>query len=107
MRHCVVIMVKDRNSIWNCLKTLQEKQKMLVISIFSFSHNVFKKLLFQVRLRSGLCGKELNLGMTSSLSSFDQKTKVETAHLIYESRKLGKSDLEQSPITQHSINQIR
>ena len=27
------------------LKTLREKEKMLVTSIFSFSHNVFKRLL--------------------------------------------------------------
>ena len=35
-------------------KTLWEKEKMLVTSIFSFSHNVLKSLLL-----SGLCGKEL------------------------------------------------
>ena len=29
-------------------------------SIFSFSHNVFKWLLSQGRLKSGLCGKKLN-----------------------------------------------
>ena len=32
---------------------------MLVTSIFSFSHNVFKRLLSQGRQKSGLCGKEL------------------------------------------------
>ena len=32
---------------------------MLAISIFSFSHNVFKRLLFQCRQKSGLCGKYL------------------------------------------------
>ena len=32
---------------------------MLVTSIFSFSHNVFKRFLFKGRRKSGLCGKEL------------------------------------------------
>ena len=32
---------------------------MLVTSIFSFSHNVFKRTPIQGRLKSGLCGKEL------------------------------------------------
>ena len=35
---------------------------MLVFSIFSFSHNVFKKILSWDREKSGLCGKELNGG---------------------------------------------
>ena len=34
-------------SFWDCLKRLREKKKMLVTSIFSFSHNVSKKLLLQ------------------------------------------------------------
>ena len=33
---------------------------MLVTSIFSFSHNVFKRLFLYCRWKSGLCGKELN-----------------------------------------------
>ena len=33
---------------------------MLVTSIFSVSHNVFKRLLLQGCQKSGLCGKELN-----------------------------------------------
>ena len=41
-------------------KTLWEKEKMLVTSIFSFSHNVFKSLFLQGRYKSGLCVKELN-----------------------------------------------
>ena len=32
---------------------------MLVTSIFSFSHNVFKSSLFLGRSKLGLCGKEL------------------------------------------------
>ena len=34
---------------------------MLVTCIFSFSHYVFNRLLFQGCLKSPLCGKELNL----------------------------------------------
>ena len=34
---------------------------MLVTSIFSFSHNVFKRLIFQGHQKSGLFGKELSL----------------------------------------------
>ena len=41
-------------------KTHREKKKMLVTSIFSFSYNVFKRLPFQGRLKSGLYGKELS-----------------------------------------------
>ena len=36
-----------------------EKEKMLVTSIFSFSHNIFKRHLPQGLEKSGLCGKEL------------------------------------------------
>ena len=41
------------------MKTLWEKEKMLVTSIFSFSHNVFKRVFTQGSQKSGLCGKEL------------------------------------------------
>ena len=37
-----------------------EKEKMLVTSIFSFSHNVFKSLLLQGPKKSELCGKEVS-----------------------------------------------
>ena len=47
-------------------KTLWEKKKMLVTSIFSFYHNVFKRLFKQGRVKSGMCGKELSI-----LSHFD------------------------------------
>ena len=36
------------------------KEEMLVTSIFTFSHSVFKRLPFQGRFKSGLCGKELS-----------------------------------------------
>ena len=34
---------------------------MLLSSILSFSHNVFKRLPLQGRYKLGLCGKELNI----------------------------------------------
>ena len=34
---------------------------MLVTSIFSFSHNVFKRLLSQGRQKAALCGKGLRV----------------------------------------------
>ena len=37
-----------------------KKEKMLVTSIFFFSHNVFKRLQFQGLWKFGLCGKDLN-----------------------------------------------
>ena len=42
------------------LKRLWEKVKMLVTSIFPFSHSVFQSLLFEGRQKLGLCGKELS-----------------------------------------------
>ena len=38
---------------------LREKKKMLVTSIFFFSHNVFKRLFPPVRQKSSLCGNRL------------------------------------------------
>ena len=43
----------------NGLKTLQENEKMLITSNFSFSHSVFKKLVLQTRKNKGLFWKEL------------------------------------------------
>ena len=40
------------------LKTLLNKEKTLINSIFSLFHNIFKSVLFQ-GLRSGFCGKGL------------------------------------------------
>ena len=40
------------------LKTLWEKEKMMVTSIFSFSHFVFKGFFTKGWLKSGFCGKE-------------------------------------------------
>ena len=45
----------------NGQKTLWEKEKLLVTSNFSFSHNVFKRHVRQTRKNQGLFGKELRL----------------------------------------------
>ena len=39
----------------------EEKKKMLVTSIFFFSHNVFKRLFPPVHQKSSLCGKGLKV----------------------------------------------
>ena len=44
----------------NKYKTLREKEKLLVMSNFSFSHSVFKRLVLQTRKNQGLFGKGLN-----------------------------------------------
>ena len=44
----------------NGLKTLCEKEKLLVMSNFSFSHSVFKRLVLQTHENQGLFGKGLN-----------------------------------------------
>ena len=43
----------------NGLKTLCKKEKLLVMSNFSFSHSVFKRLVLQTRENQGLFGKGL------------------------------------------------
>ena len=42
---------------WDGRKTLWEKEKMIVTSIFSFSHYVFKRLLLERHENMGLFGK--------------------------------------------------
>ena len=57
------------------LKTLWEKEKLLVTSNFSFSHSVFKRLVLQIRKNQGLFGKGLThmqiLGSSNSAASKD------------------------------------
>ena len=45
------------NMPWVEKKTIGEKKKMLVTSIFSFSQNVFKSLQLEGCLKSELCNK--------------------------------------------------
>ena len=42
------------------LKTWWEKEKLLIMSNFSFSHNVFKKCVLQTRKSKGLFEKGLH-----------------------------------------------
>ena len=52
-------------------KTLWEKEKLLVMSNFSFSHSVFKRLVSQGRQKASLCRNELNVAkMVTSIFSF-------------------------------------
>ena len=51
--------VTEKLSLIRC-KTLWEKEKMLVTSIFSLSYNIFKRFLFQDFQKPALCGKGLN-----------------------------------------------
>ena len=45
--------------VWRRVENIVGKEKMLVTSIFSFSHNVFKSFSVGGHLNSGLCSKEL------------------------------------------------
>ena len=51
--------MKMAESSPNRLKTLWEKEKLLVTSNISFSHSVFKRLALQARKNQGLFGKVL------------------------------------------------
>ena len=55
---------------------------MLVSSIFSFSHNVFKWLFLQGHYKSGLCGKELNLFTTKLIMGFIQQYAQHTGVIL-------------------------
>ena len=50
-------VVKMAESSTDGQKTLWEKEKLLVTSNFSFSDNVFKRLILQTRKNQGLFGK--------------------------------------------------
>ena len=52
-------LMKMAESFSSKLKTLWEKEKLLVTSNFSFSHSVFKRLALQIRKNQGLFGKGL------------------------------------------------
>ena len=51
----------------NGKKILWEKEKLLIMSYFSFSHSVFKRLVLQTRKNQGLFGKGLKLLKTENL----------------------------------------
>ena len=50
------------------LKTLWDKEKLLVTSNFSFSHSVFKRLLWQTSKNQGLFCKELSTSKTNTVA---------------------------------------
>ena len=51
------------------LKTLWEKEKLLIMSNFSFSHSVFKRLVRQTHKNQGLFGQGLSHSHT--MAPFD------------------------------------
>ena len=54
-------LMKMEESSSNRYKTLWEKEKLLVTSNFSFSHNVFKRLILQACKNQGLFGQGLSI----------------------------------------------
>ena len=50
---------------WN---TLWEKEKLLIMSNFSFSHSVFKRLVLHTRKNQGLFGKGLTKAIDDTLN---------------------------------------
>ena len=65
--------MKIAESSTNELKTLWEKEKLLVTSNFSFSHSVFKRLVLQTRKNQGLSDNGLTL---SQMTNFRLLLKV-------------------------------
>ena len=61
----IFLLDKEENTLW-------EKEKMLLTSIFSFSHSVFQSYLLKESKNSGLCGKELS-----------SKTYFQVLHVTY------------------------
>ena len=59
------------------------KEKMLVTSIFSIYHTVFKKPVCQVREKSGLCGKELIDRINTFLYFTTSELEDQTEHTNY------------------------
>ena len=56
----ILTLLNKAESSPNGLKTLWEKEKLLVTSNFSFSHSVFKRLVMQTRKNHDLFGKRLS-----------------------------------------------
>ena len=53
-------LMKMTESSPNQQKTLWEKEKLLIMSNFFFSHSVFKRIVLQTRKNQGLYGKGLS-----------------------------------------------
>ena len=58
-RRQFLTLMKMAESFPKGQKTLREKEKLLVTTIFSFSHSDFKRLTLQTRKNQGLFGKGL------------------------------------------------
>ena len=67
------ILMKMAESSQNRQKTLWEKEKLLVMSNFSFSHSVCKRLLLQRRKIEDMFGKGLNQQISSIYGSKERK----------------------------------
>ena len=57
------------------LKTLLEKEKLLITSNFSFSHSVFKRRVLQTRKNQGLFGKGLKGFFSRVIKTFSMRLK--------------------------------
>ena len=64
----------------NGLKTLCEKEKLFIMSNFSFPHSVFKRLVLQTRENQGLFGKWLTMLRTSEKHKFFSKPLAALPH---------------------------
>ena len=64
-------MKKMAESYLNRQKTLWEKKKLLITSNFSFSHSVFKRLIFQGHQKVSLRGNGLTLHKFLDLSKLN------------------------------------
>ena len=62
-------------------KTLGEKEKLLFMSNFSFSHNVFKRLELQTHKNQGLFGKGLTLSQTTDFRLIQTERVLQTTIL--------------------------
>ena len=65
-----------KESSSNGWKTLWDKEKLLVTSIFSFSHSVFTRLVLQTHKNQGLFGKDAdcieNIDEIGEIAHFEQ-----------------------------------
>ena len=55
----ILNVIKVAESSFKGYETLREKEKLLILSKFSFSHSVFKRLVRQTHKNKGLFGKGL------------------------------------------------
>ena len=70
-------LMKMAESMPNGLKTLWEKDKLLVMSNLSFSHHVFKRLVLQTCKKKGLVWERVK-----TTSSLGKKENPERDHLF-------------------------